>query len=192
MELTYEELTERVERLTLEMSKIGRALQAVSEGVPFEEAFDNELFEERADSKDAISQLIVMMHHLLKFRFGTNSDPKRGWFKNSISLPRMHITKDIGWRPAKRSYNKNVVNDISKEYESLYDDAKTMYEKDAKKYNDLKFGLAHLPEQCPWTLIDLVDTDYADLLRVIPAVDDPLDQLDQAVELIDDLAAKYD
>lgn len=187
MNLTYEEIMERIDLLTDELSKIKRALQAVNEGIPFTESFNEELFEERADLKDAMSQMITMMHHLLKFRFCTTDRAKRGWFTRSIYLPRREIINDIEWRPLNRSYNKSVVKRISQELQTLYDNAKTNYIKDAKQYGDLKYGLQHLPEKCPWTLIDLVDGDYVDLLKMIPRTNDSIDPLDGAIKKIVEL-----
>lgn len=63
-----------------------------------------------------------------------------------------------------------------------------MYVRDAEGRSNLAYGLEHLPEKCPWTLIDLVDKNYSDLLRMIPAIDDPRDRLDDAVKIIDELA----
>ena len=187
MNISYEEVMERVELLTAELAKIKRALVAVNEGVPFTEAFNDELLVEWADVKHAKYQLIEMMHHLLKFRFCTTDYAYRHWFSERISLSRRELQADIEWRPLTCSYDQNIVNEIMREFDELYNNAKAMYVRDAEGRSNLAYGLEHLPEKCPWTLIDLVDKNYSDLLRMIPAIDDPRDRLDDAVKIIDEL-----
>lgn len=85
---SVEYLEERLNRLTEELGKLRRALEAKKEGVPFTEEFDEELFLERDEYKSARSEIVVMMHHLLKFCFSAVNRALHSWFTHSIALPR--------------------------------------------------------------------------------------------------------
>lgn len=171
---SVEYLEERLDRLTEELGKLRRALEAKKEGVPFTEEFDEELFLERDEYKSARSEIVVMMHHLLKFRFSTVDRALHSWFTRSIALPRQKIIRDTCWKIGTKneSYDKSIVNKLLEEYEEMYKESIKAYEDDADNYSDLKPGLKYIPVECPWTLRDLVRTPYPKLLEMIPAVDE--------------------
>lgn len=169
-------LLEYLDRINAEIQKVRRAVTSIQEGVPFTEAFDEELFMEgNKEAASARSEIVVMMHHLLKFRFSTVDRALHSWFTRSIALPRREIIKDIEWNGNKQSYDKTIVMKILNNYGDVYKDAVKAYEDDAKKYQDLKPGLKYIPAECPWTLWDLASTPFDELLDMIP----PFDKADE-------------
>jgi len=170
-------LLEYLDRINNEVQKVVRAIQSINEGVPFTEAFDEELFTEGkhdGDINTAIRQSTRMMHHLLKFRLSTSDRPLGNWYC-SISEARENLMDVTDWNLRKESYNKNVVRDVLNEYEDIYDKAIGRYEDDADNYPDLKPGLKYIPNEYPWTLRDLIRTPYPKLLAMIP----PFDKADE-------------
>lgn len=180
-------LLEHLNRINNEVQKVVRVIQAIQDGVPFTEAFDEELFLERDEWKSVRSEIVVIMEHLLKFRFSTVNRSLHTWFSQSIAFKRREIIENIEWDEEDQSYDKNVVVKVLNKYENLYKNAAKSYEQAAGKYSDLKPGLKHIPVECPWTLWDLVSTPFDDLLAMIPAVDEEdKERLHERMELIID------
>ena len=169
-------LVTHVNRLENYVNTLKEAVSQYNSGVPYDESFKDifeahiELYEEKADIKDARNEVIRLMEHLLKIRFVTNTRNLPSWFKRSVAFPRKEIISDIDLRISRKKYKEKY------EYE----------------YDDLKFGEKHLPEECPWTLMDLVTKYYDELLRMIPLVDDEdYYFLEEKIELVMELAEGF-
>lgn len=188
-------LLEYLDRINAEIQKVRRAVQAINEGVPFTEAFDEELFTEGKHDREisaALHQATRMIHHLLKFRLSTSDRPLKSWY-DSIDDAREKLIEatDWYWGPRKDTYCSNVVKKVLDQYNDIYSNAIGAYEDDADNYPDLKPGLKYIPDECPWTLRDLIRTPYSKLLAMIPAVDEEDEErLEKRMERIVELGYK--
>lgn len=199
-------LVTHVNRLENYVNTLKEAVSQYNSGVPYDESFKDifeahiELYEEKADIKDARNEVIRLMEHLLKIRFVTNTRNLPSWFKRSVAFPRKEIISDIDLRISRKKYkekyeyeyDENIFRETSENFDKLYENAVANYEDAADDYDDLKFGEKHLPEECPWTLMDLVTKYYDELLRMIPLVDDEdYYFLEEKIELVMELAEGF-
>ena len=66
------------------------------------------------------------------------------------------------WKDKKR--DTNLINTINNILDNIYGIGVAYYKDDAKKYPDLVDGLELIPEECPWTLEELLDESIDHLL----------------------------
>ena len=158
------ELIERVERLSEELSRVKRAIIAASNGTPFTEAFDEELYLEASDKRDSCySNLARMMQHLLKAKYSTDDSFKAGWIKEADGRFRDYIIDKSKW--LEKRPDKNIVNHLLNNLQDIYDLAIKQYQKSAKEHSDLVDGIKLIPKECPWTLDELMDETIEYLLN---------------------------
>jgi len=197
-------LVTHVNKLEDYVNTLKEAVSQYNNGVPYDEAFKDifeahiELYEEKADIKNARNEVIRLMEHLLKIRFVTNTRNIQNWLCHSAAGARKEIISDIELIEVEKrnrieyEYDKNIFRETSENFDKLYKAAMLKYKGAAKNYSDLKFGENHLPEECPWTLMDLVTKDYSTLLRMIPLVEDEdYYFLEEKIELVIELAEGF-
>lgn len=139
-------LLEYLDRINAQIQKVRRTVQAIQEGDPFTEAFDEKLFTEGKHDREisaALRQTTRVMHHLLKFRLSTSECPLRNWY-DSIRDAREKLIEATDW---------------------YLDSQKDTY------CTNVKLGLKYITNKCSWSLRDLIRTSYPKLLAMIPAVD---------------------
>ena len=164
MNQEFKEALERLDLITEELSKMRRAIIASSEGKPFNEAFNEEIYlENRQDEDKSYSHLCRMMEHLLKLKYCTNDRNHNLWI-NSVETHKSDVVDIIKWK-SKKNKKTNYVKYLNTELQNIYEDSIEYYKDAAKKYPDLVDGIELIPEECPWTLEELMDESIDDLLE---------------------------
>lgn len=170
-DVTYEMVIERIDMMLEEMSKFRRAVIAVHEGMPFTEAFSDQVYLEDADRKNtASSNLAWMMQHLLKIKYSTTGLYRDGWKDEIRNKFRRHVIDDTRWG-SKKPY-RTVINYLQNNLQDIYEDAIRYYKIAAKDYKDLVPGIKFIPEECPWdSLESLIEDPINELLSGLPNPD---------------------
>lgn len=167
MDQSFKEALERIELLTEEICRIKRSLIAAANGEPFNESWNDELYLEESANKDsASSHLSRAIEHLLKLKYSTNDRNNRGW-KRDFSNHLSDVEDYTKWR-SKKNKQTNVIKYLINELQDIYEVGVAYYDKAAKKYPDLIPGLQFIPNECPWTLEELLDNTIDELLSVLP------------------------
>lgn len=159
---------ERLEIITDEMHRIKRALKAAQDGVPFTEAWNEEVFlETKQEQKKGMSYLYRMIEHILKVKYCTkislSNDRNRIHWRGEINTYRVKLFDITGWM-SKKKKDTNLINFLADDIDDIYEVGVEYYKRDAEEYPDLKDGLSQIPEECPWTLEELLDKDIDYLL----------------------------
>lgn len=164
----FNEALERIELLNDELNKVKRALIAASEGKPFNEAFNDEVFlEDSSPRREASSKLSRMIQHLFKAKYSTIDRLKDDWKDESDEIYRSAVIDITGWYSDK-DINNTVINHLRNTLQSIYNTGIKMYNNSAKKYPDLIPGQKMIPKECPWTLDELMEDLIDDLLDKLP------------------------
>lgn len=162
-------LYERVDMLKDEIDKVERAIVSIQNGVPFTEAFNEEVYlEAKQEQKQSYSALMRMIEHLLKIKYCTNNRNYDHWC-GEIENHRKEVFKHT--LCGTDDEDKNLVKYINSKIQKIYEAGIKEYKKDAQKYSDLidisRLIAKECPE-CPWDLEQLMDDDIEDLLARLP------------------------
>ena len=160
---------ERLEALTEEMHRMNQAFAAMRNGMSCEQAFNEYVYVELSNQKKSVlSKLATLMEHLLKIKYCRNSYQDNDW-KRTVKHSIDKVIELLDWNSKKR--DMTLVNYAMEELQDRYEVAVFMYQKDVKWYSDLEDGIKFIPEECPWTLDELLDSDLKDLLSKLPDPD---------------------
>lgn len=163
----FNEALERIELLNDELNKVKRALIAASEGKPFNEAFNDEVFlEEKSFEKKCRKYLTTMMEHLLKLKYCTNDRNNAQWL-NTIRTKRRDTMNEVNWM-SKNNRDTNLCKFIINNLQDFYETSVEYYKDDANEYPDLIPGQKMIPKECPWTLDELMEDSIDNLLDKLP------------------------
>jgi hypothetical protein len=158
---------ERLDALTKEIHKIKLALNSASEGVPFSEAWDEEVYLEDANAIDKTTAYLArMMQHLLKIKYSISSLYVDDWTKE-VEDYQNRLIDITRWINEKKRFT-NVINHLTDDLDEIYKDAVNLYKKDARKYEDLQWNIKYIPEECPWAFMELMDETINELLEKLP------------------------
>jgi hypothetical protein len=164
-------LLDRVERVTEELRRVKNAIIAVSEGRTFTEAFDEELYLEAADIRNkTIRYLSRMIEHLLKLAYSDSNiiyeENKNGWIK-TVNKHQIRAQDELNWGMIS---NKGDINYVSNRIQEAYEGGIYFYKLAIKKkgYEDLIKGLDLIPDECPWTLEELMEDNINELFDKLP------------------------
>lgn len=164
MNQEFKEALNRLDMLTDEINRIKRAIVAASNGVPFNEAFNKEVFlEDRQFEKSCRSYLATMMEHLLKLKYCTNNRNHNKWI-GTIKRCRRDTMNEVGWK-SKKNKDTNLCKFIINNLQDSYETAIEYYQDDAEEYEDLRPGLRLISGECPWTFEELMDETIEYLLN---------------------------
>lgn len=178
MDNKLDEALERLNMLTEEMLRIKRAILAAKEGVPFAEAWNEEVFlEAKQDEKKGRAYLSRMIEHLLKVKYCTNDRNYDHW-RGEINTFRAKTIDIIDWK-SKRRKDINLINILINDLDDIYEVAIEYYEDDSKEYSDLIDGLELIPEECPWNLSELMNDSIDELLSKLPMEKEGGDDLNE-------------
>lgn len=123
--------------------------------------------EEKFGSANALTDIVMMMNYLLEI----HTNASQGDYPQScIASYRRKLIEEIKWNESEQSYDKTIVTKLLGNYGEIYKTSVCVYR--CKKDPNFKIGLKHIPEECPWTLWDLVSAPLYELLSMIPAVDE--------------------
>lgn len=155
---------ERIDAICEELNRIKRGILAVQNGVPWEEAYHEEvLLEATHDENKCYALLSHMIEHLLKIKYSTDETRYnlRHWEKE-VENHKKEIEILTVYGTSKP--NKNLIKYIEINFGDAWYDGVKRYKKDAMKYDDLKICISLIPEECPWTFDDLMTYDIEELL----------------------------
>lgn len=176
MSRDYELIMEKIENAYKQLRALKNALikyenGEVSGDVSFSQLLDDELFEESySDRKDdCITEIGIVIEHILKIKYCTNKRNHRVW-TNSIETHRGTFIGYVRWG-AKKPVDR-LIKHTSENIEDCYDYGVGLYRRASKDYPDLKEGLSQIPEECPWTLEEIIDEDIDYLLDKIDTMYD--------------------
>ena len=162
----FKEALERLDILTNELNRIKRAVISVNNGVPFNEAFELEVFlEEKQFEKKCRKYLTTMMEQLLKMKYCINTRNHRQW-ENTIKRSRRDVMDEVEWKSKRR--DANLYKFITSNMQDFYEAAISYYKDAAAEYSDLRDGIEMIPEEVPWTLEELMDQDINSILNKLP------------------------
>ncbi len=100
--------------------------------------------------RDALeSNLLVILHHLLKLSYLPNANPARGW-RASVREHRLRIARILRKNPGLKPMLPDLLSD-------LYADAYILAAGDLAEDN---LGDASLPVHCLWTQEQILDVHY--------------------------------
>jgi hypothetical protein len=169
-DLPNQEKLEKLDELLEYVERFKAGVVALREGKVWHDVYD-EIFLERKDVHREIShKLGRMIEHLLKIAYcasKANYDRcKYRWIKDCIR-PKREVRGILQWG---RHVDKNLVKYCNDKLQNIYEFAIDEYTGACRKYADLKDGLTKIPEQCPWTLKQLMDDDIPELVSVLPDI----------------------
>ena len=163
------ELLEKAERIEKGVRVLKEAVLKiingeVPEGTQLEQVMDDILFDESYSERkdDCITEMSIVIEHLLKLKYCTNSRNHKVW-KNSIETHRGTLYGYLQW--LSKNPTRRLIEYLENNIENAYITGVRLYNKAAKKYPDLEDGLKLIPEDCPWTLEELMENDIDDLLE---------------------------
>ena len=167
------QITEWMKRITKEVDKVKRVVTAIYEGTSFTEAFEEveEVFlETKQDEKKGYAYLSRMIEHLLKIKYCSNDRNYDHW-RGEINGFRVKAIDITGWK-SKRNRDTNLVKYLTNNIDDIYEVAVAYYKDDARLYADLTQGLEYIPEECPWTLEELMDDTIDEILKKLPGMEE--------------------
>lgn len=159
---------DRLEYFTYEISGLNRALLATGSGIPFEESMKEEVFiEDRIKRNRSWNSLAIMIAHLLllKMRYYPN-DRKHGNWGNITRACRLKVGDDVGWN--QKEQNTILADYLSDKLQDIYEAGVKRYKKVSKYYPECADGSQFVPEYCPWSLEELINSTVDELLEKLP------------------------
>lgn len=167
MEKLPKELEEKLDKMEEYLQRFGRAITAVRNGEPFDEAFDEVFLEDAVREDKLYSSVSRMMEHLLKLGYCNSQisfDYNRGDWIEGFHAPRRRVEDYL----ARKKNRKKLVVFANKNIQKMYKSAISLYDRSMKEYEDLKEGRKYILEQCPWTFDELMTDGPKDLVFKLP------------------------
>lgn len=110
----------------------------------------------KAEKRAFVSNLTILLAHLLKLMIQKDApNSMKGSWYSSVTEHRFRVQKDLQENPSFQSYLAEAIN-------KSYKDARKLAIKEGQKAN---FGVrkpsaAEYPDQCPFTIEQLLDEDF--------------------------------
>jgi|GEM_PF-1805178 len=182
-----EYLRNRIVLLTDELHRINRALQQIQEGIPMTEAFDAELYlEAKEQQRSARSFLETIMLHLLKLKYCTNNRNHNEW-RLTVTTKQYELRQKTEWNYSNFDKNDCIIF-LKENFEKSYMNAIKEYNELLDEYSDLKDNVLYIPNNCPWSLDELISGKISSLMNKLP---DP-DELTVQMQLYPDICKYLD
>ena len=133
-----------------------------------------ELLQEKTDwqthARNANSYIKRILEHLLKIKYNRDIYCKNHWALE-IENFREEASKSLRWNTKRQ--NTNAVNDVLNKIQVSYENAKNIYENDRIEDRTLPYISHILPDECPYTLKELLEFDDLEkLLDKLPELED--------------------
>ena len=114
------------------------------------------------------NKLVRMMEHLLKLAYCDSRHymerDARGW-KASVTSHRDAVKTNVRWVQNKRKIN--VIHSIENQLQDMYVSAIVYYDSALEENPTLQENRKFIPEECPWTLENLMDLKIIDLVEML-------------------------
>ncbi len=168
MKEEYKKALEQIERYEKELARIKQAVIALSEGNPIGGYmdFDTDTFLEENDIwRKAYVVLARMMESLMKIKYCT-------YYSVTVDLEkecekqRGKVKMYTGW--GMHMEDTLLIERLTGEFQDIYEYGVQFYKRAAKEQLDLRDMVSLLPEECPWTLEELMENDIYELLSKLP------------------------
>ena len=159
---------DRLEYFTYEISGWNRALMAVQKGMPFQEAIKEEMFvEKKMRQNRAFHALAIMIEHLLLLKMNDyTNDRKYGNWGDTVRTSRIDAAYVTEWY--KKERDTALTEYLSGALQDIYEVGVKRYQKVSGHYPDRADRSQSIPEHCPWSLEELLDSTVDELLGHLP------------------------
>lgn len=159
----------RIDAMSEEIAKLQRAVNAIIDGKPFDEAFNDELYSGALeDKRDLEAKLILMMEHILMLKYSVANCGYNGWLE-TYRRTKNEIIGISEWRT--EHPNRDLISYMKEQLSEWYKYAVRAYIHASKEYYSLKPNMDYIPKECPWTLEDLVGGMLSEPLNMLPDPD---------------------
>ena len=168
MEEEYKKALEQIERYEKELARIKQVVIALSEGDPIGGYmdFDTDTFLEENDIwRKAYGALAHMMDRLMEIKYCTYY-PVREDLEKEFEKWREKVRMYTGWGWHVEDFL--LIKRLTGEFQDIYEYGVRCYKRAAKEQLDLRDMLSLLPEECLWTLEELMENDIYELLSKLP------------------------
>lgn len=167
----FKMILERVEMLTEELNRLKQALHAAAKGVPFNEAFNEEVYQEaKSLESEVFNKSSELMEHLLELAYCPSDVDYTRDNKHLIHEIKKVFHRDLynilRWG-TKKPYTL-LINYVKNNIKDAYDNAISLFKNDFKKNSMLNEVTNLFPVECPWTLEELMEDSVSDLLSKLP------------------------
>lgn len=108
----------------------------------------------KSETQQMRSRLTVILEHLLKYQFGLNRDPERGW-RRTLVTQRDDLGKLLKASPSLRA---RLTGALAEDYASARKRALAAF--DEYEPHNLALYRETLPSACPYTLEQILDEDW--------------------------------
>lgn len=169
MEEEYKKALEQIERYEKELARIKQAVIALSEGKPIDGYmdFDTDTFLEENDIwRKAYAALAQMMDNLMEIKYCTYYSVREELEKEYEKLrEKVRMYTGWGWDSGEDAL---LIERLTGGFQGIYEYGVQCYKRAAKEQLDLRDMVSLLPEECPWTLGELMENDIYELLQKLP------------------------
>ena len=168
MEEEYKKALEQIERYEKELARIKQAVIALSEGksIGGYMDFDTDIFLEENDIwRKAYAALAKMMDSLMEIKYCTYYSVTAD-LEKECEKQREIVRMYTGWG----CHNEDalLIKRLTGEFQGIYEYGVQCYKRAAKRQLDLRDMVSLLPEECPWTLEELMEEENYELLQKLP------------------------
>ena len=167
-EIIYNESVLRLKEISERLTMIAIMLQEGN--VEMAKSDLDDLYMEAVESSVERNEnkLIRMMEHVLKLAYCDSYHYMKrdacGW-KASVTSHRDAIKTNVRWVQNKRKIN--VIHSIENQLQDMYISAMVYYRSASEENPTLQENMKFIPEECPWTLEDLMDLKTIDLVKML-------------------------
>nr|DAN57847.1 MAG TPA: protein of unknown function DUF29 [Caudoviricetes sp.] len=165
------EMSELWLRLQSIIERVGQIADLIRQGeLDLARTEMDELYMEsvQSDARKLGAKVERIIEHVLKLAYcGNYHDVERdarGW-EVSINKQRMNLYSSLDWGQPKRQ--TNVIRGIENRLKIIYENAIHRYFVAIEEHPSLDRNKNFIPEECPWTLEDLMDLKIIDLVKML-------------------------
>lgn len=168
MQEEYKKALERITILEKEIARIKQVILALSEGQPINESmgFDAGVFlEENIIWRKSFSKLAHVMDRLMEIKYCTYDSVVED-LERECEEYREKVRMYTGW--GLHIADPFLIERLEEELQDIYEYGIYWYERSAREHPDLRDMAGLLPEKCPWTLEELMESEGYELLDKLP------------------------
>lgn len=168
MEEEYKKALEQIECYEKELARIKQAVIALSEGKPIDGYmdFDTDTFlDENYIWRKAYAALARMMDSLMEIKYCTYYSVTAD-LEKECEKQREKVRMYTGW--GWHNEDALLIERLTGEFQEIYEYGIQCYKRAAKRQLDLRDMAGQLPEECPWTLEELMENEHYELRKKLP------------------------
>lgn len=169
MEEEYKKALEQIERYEKELARIKQAVIDLSEGksIGGYMDFDTDTFLDENDIwRKAYAALAQMMDRLMEIKYCTYYSVTAD-LEKECEKQREKVRMYTGWGWCSGE-DALLIERLTGKFQDIYEYGVQCYKRAAKSQLDLRDMVSLLPEECPWTLEELMENENYELLQKLP------------------------